>query len=442
MMLRLLDSVFKLKERNTTVSTEVVAGITTFMTMAYIIFVNPGILSQTGMPAGALMVSTCLAAAFATLLMAFLANYPIALASGMGLNAFFTFTVCLEMKISWQLALAAIFIEGVIFILLTLTKVRESVVNGIPDSLKYGIAAGIGLFIAFIGFQSGNLVVDSPATLVTQAHFKDNLPALLTLAGLVIIGALEARRVKGAILWGIMIITALAIPLGVAPLPSAIVSAPPSIAPIFMAMDFSGIGLNLADPAVANFWLVVFTFLFIDFFDTVGTLVGVSSRAGLLDNNGKLPKAKEALLADAVGTVGGAMLGVSTVVTYVESSAGVGVGGRTGLTAVVTAVLFLLAIFFSPVIGIVPACATAPALIFVGIYMLMSIRNINFNDWTELLPAAVAIFSMPFMYSIASGIEFGIITYAAVKLLSGRVKQVSIIMWSLAAVFIVKEIFV
>ncbi|MDR2825911.1 MAG: NCS2 family permease, partial [Deltaproteobacteria bacterium] len=328
-MVSLLDSFFKLKERNTTVSTEVMAGITTFMTMAYIIFVNPSILSKTGMPAGALMVATCLAAAFATLLMAFLANYPIALASGMGLNAFFTFTVCLEMKISWQLALAAIFIEGVIFILLTLTKVRESVVNGIPSSLKYGIAAGIGLFVAFTGFQSGNLVVDSPATLVTQAHFKGNLPALLTLAGLVIIGALEACRIRGAILWGIIIITALAIPLGVAPLPLAFVSAPPSIAPIFMAMDFSSIGLNLANPAVANFWLVVFTFLFIDFFDTIGTLVGVGSRAGLLDKNGKLPKARQALFADAVGTVGGAVLGVSTVTSYVESAAGVGVGGRT-----------------------------------------------------------------------------------------------------------------
>jgi AGZA family xanthine/uracil permease-like MFS transporter len=436
------NSVFKLEERKTNISTEVTAGVTTFMTMAYIIFVNPSILSQTGMPAGALMVSTCLAAAFATLLMAFLANYPVALASGMGLNAFFTFTVCLGMNISWQVALAAVFVEGVIFILLTLTKVREKVVNGIPSSLKYGISAGIGLFIAFIGFQSGQMVVDSPATLVSQAHFKDNLPALLTLAGLVVIGALEAFRIKGAILWGVIIITALAIPLGLAPLPSSIVSAPPSISPIFMAMDFSGIGFNFTDPAVANFWLIVFTFLFVDFFDTVGTLVGVCSRSGLMDKNGNLPKAKEALLADAVGTVGGAVLGVSTVTSYVESAAGVGVGGRTGLTAVVTALLFLLSIFFSPLISIVPACATAPALIFVGIYMLMSIRHINFDDWTELLPAAMAVFTMPFTYSIASGIEFGIITYAAVKLLAGRMKDISIITWALAAVFIAKEIFV
>ncbi|MDR1241769.1 MAG: NCS2 family permease [Deltaproteobacteria bacterium] len=435
-------SVFKLEERKTNISTEVTAGVTTFMTMAYIIFVNPGILSQTGMPAGALMVSTCLAAAFASLLMAFLANYPVALASGMGLNAFFTFTVCLGMNISWQAALAAVFVEGVIFILLTLTKVREKVVNGIPSSLKYGISAGIGLFIAFIGFQSGQMVVDNPATLVSQAHFKDNLPALLTLAGLVVIGALEAFRIKGAILWGILIITALAIPLGLTQLPSAIVSAPPSISPIFMAMDFSGIGFNFTDPAVVNFWLIVFTFLFVDFFDTVGTLVGVCSRSGLMDENGKLPKAREALLADAIGTVGGAVLGVSTVTSYVESAAGVGVGGRTGLTAVVTALLFLLSIFFSPLISIVPACATAPALIFVGIYMLMGIRHINFDDWTELLPAAAAIFTMPFTYSIASGIEFGMITYAAVKLLSGRIKDISIISWALALVFIVKELFV
>jgi AGZA family xanthine/uracil permease-like MFS transporter len=436
-----LDAAFKLRERNTTISTEVTAGFTTFMTMAYIIFVNPSILSRTGMPVDALMVSTCLAAAFATLLMAFLANYPVALASGMGLNAFFTFTVCLEMNISWQLALAAIFIEGVIFILLTLSGVREKVVNGIPSSLKYGISAGIGLFIAFIGFQSGHLVEGSPVTLVSQAHFKDNMPALLTLAGLVLIGALTAFRVRGAILWGILIITALAIPLGIAPFPSSMVSAPPSIAPIFMEMDFSGVSFNPTNPAVANFWLVVLTFLFVDFFDTVGTLVGVCSRSGLLDKNGNLPQVRAALMSDAIGTVGGAVLGVSTVTSYVESAAGIGVGGRTGLTAAVTAVLFLLSIFLSPLISVIPACATAPALIFVGMFMLMSIRSLDFDDWTELLPALAAIFAMPFTYSIASGIEFGVITYAAVKLLSGRARDVSIILWGLAVVFVVKEIF-
>ncbi|MDL2263853.1 NCS2 family permease [Synergistaceae bacterium OttesenSCG-928-I11] len=437
-----LEHQFKLSERKTDVRTEVFAGITTFMTMAYIIFVNPDLLSKTGMPFGALMVSTCLAAAFATILMAFMANYPIALASGMGLNAFFAFTVVLGMGVSWEVALAAIFVEGIFFIILTLTKLRESIVNSIPMSLKYGITAGIGLFIAFIGFQGGGLVVDNPATLVGGAPLKDNLPALLTVAGLIVIGALEAFRVRGAILWGIIIITVVAIPLGVAPLPSGIVSMPPSIMPILGKLDFSYVGFNFADPGVANFWIVVFTFFFVDFFDTVGTLVGVSSRAGLLDERGNLPQAREALLADAIGTTAGAVLGVSTVTSYVESAAGVGVGGRTGLTALVTAILFLLAIFFNPIISIVPSCATAPALIFVGVYMMMGVTNIKFDDWTELLPSIMALFAMPFAYSIASGIEYAVITYAGVKLLSGKAKDVSVVMWFLAIVFVAKEIFI
>lgn len=436
-----LERQFKLSERKTDVRTEVIAGITTFMTMGYIIFVNPGLLSKTGMPFGALMVSTCLAAALATVLMAFMANYPIALASGMGLNAFFVFSVVLGMKISWEVALTAIFIEGILFILLTLTRVRESVVNGIPMSIKYGISAGIGLFIAFIGFQSSGLVVDNPATLVTYGGLKSNLPALLTVLGLVVIGAMESMKIRGAILWGIIITTAVAIPLKLAPLPQSILSMPPSIAPIFWKMDFSLVGFDFSNPAVVNFWLVVFTFFFVDFFDTVGTVIGVSGRAGLLDERGNLPKAREALMADAVGTTAGAILGVSTVTSYVESASGVGVGGRTGLTALVTSVLFLLAIFFNPIISIVPACATAPALIFVGAYMMMSIGKISFDDWTELLPSIIAVFVMPFTYSIATGIEFAIISYAAVKLISGRAKDVSTIMWVLAVVFVAKEIF-
>lgn len=436
-----LERQFKLSERKTDVRTEVIAGITTFMTMGYIIFVNPGLLSKTGMPFGALMVSTCLAAALATVLMAFMANYPIALASGMGLNAFFVFSVVLGMKISWEVALTAIFIEGILFILLTLTRVRESVVNGIPMSIKYGISAGIGLFIAFIGFQSSGLVVDNPATLVMYGGLKSNLPALLTVLGLVVIGAMESMKIRGAILWGIIITTAVAIPLKLAPLPQSILSMPPSIAPIFWKMDFSLVGFDFSNPAVVNFWLVVFTFFFVDFFDTVGTVIGVSGRAGLLDERGNLPKAREALMADAVGTTAGAILGVSTVTSYVESASGVGVGGRTGLTALVTSVLFLLAIFFNPIISIVPACATAPALIFVGAYMMMSIGKISFDDWTELLPSIIAVFVMPFTYSIATGIEFAIISYAAVKLISGRAKDVSTIMWVLAVVFVAKEIF-
>lgn len=436
-----LERQFKLSERKTDVRTEVIAGITTFMTMGYIIFVNPGLLSKTGMPFGALMVSTCLAAALATVLMAFMANYPIALASGMGLNAFFVFSVVLGMKIPWEVALTAIFIEGILFIVLTLTRVRESVVNGIPMSIKYGISAGIGLFIAFIGFQSSGLVVDNPATLVTYGGLKSNLPALLTILGLVVIGAMESMKIRGAILWGIIITTAVAIPLKLAPLPQSILSMPPSIAPIFWKMDFSLVGFDFSNPAVVNFWIVVFTFFFVDFFDTVGTVIGVSGRAGLLDERGNLPKAREALMADAVGTTAGAVLGVSTVTSYVESASGVGVGGRTGLTALVTSVLFLLAIFFNPIISIVPACATAPALIFVGAYMMMSIGKISFDDWTELLPSIIAVFVMPFTYSIATGIEFAIISYAAVKLISGRAKDVSAIMWVLAVVFVAKEIF-
>jgi AGZA family xanthine/uracil permease-like MFS transporter len=433
---------FKLKERGTDIRTEVTAGVTTFMTMAYIIFVNPDILSKSGMPFGALMVSTCLAAALATFLMAFLANYPVALASGMGLNAFFAFTVVLGMKVPWQTALAAVFVEGIIFIVLTFTKVRENVVNGIPMSLKHGISAGIGLFIAFIGFQGSGLITASEATLVTGAGLRGNIPAILTMAGLVIICTLEALKVRGAILWGIVATTVIAMPCGIAKVPEAVASMPPSIAPIFAKLDFSMISLKLGDPAVANFWIIVFTFFFVDFFDTVGTLVGVANRAGLLDEKGNLPKAKEALFADAVGTTAGALLGVSTVTSYVESASGIGVGGRTGLTALVTGILFLLSVFFNPIISVVPSCATAPALIFVGVYMLMNIGRMDFSDWTETMPAMVAIFTMPFTYSIATGIEYSFISYVAVKLTAGRAKDVSPIMFALAMIFLAKELLI
>jgi AGZA family xanthine/uracil permease-like MFS transporter len=432
---------FKLRERRTDIRTEVTAGVTTFMTMAYIIFVNPDILSKTGMPFGALMVSTCLAAAISTFMMAFFANYPVALASGMGLNAFFAFTVVIGMKVPWQSALAAVFVEGIIFIILTFTKVRENVVNGIPASMKHGISAGIGLFIAFIGFQNGGLAIGSEATLVTGAGLRGNIQPILTLFGLVFICALEALKVRGAILWGIITTTVIAVAAGTAKIPAAIVSMPPSIAPIFARLDFSMLSFDLSNPAIANFWIIVFTFFFVDFFDTVGTLVGVSNGAGLLDKDGKLPKAREALLADAAGTTLGAVLGVSTVTSYVESASGTGVGGRTGLTALVTGFLFLLAIFFNPLISVVPACATAPALIFVGIYMLMNIKNLDFSDWTEALPAVMAVFAMPFTYSIATGIEYGFITYVAVKLTSGRARDVSPIMFALAVIFLAKELF-
>lgn len=429
-----IENRFKLKEAGSDVRTEVMAGITTFMTMGYIIFVNPDILSKTGMPFGPLMVATCLASALATLMMAFMANYPIALSSGMGLNAFFAFSVVLGMKIPWQVALAAIFIEGVIFIFLTLTKIREAVVNSIPKSLKIGISTGIGFFIALIGLQGAGIIVDNPATLVSLGSLASK-PAMLALLGFVVMMALEVHKVKGAILWGILTVTALAVPLGVTSMPQGIVSMPPSIGPIFMKIDFSQI-------ANGTFWVIVFTFFFVDFFDTVGTLVGVTNRAGLLDDKGNLPRAREALMADAIGTTVGAMLGTSTITSFVESASGVEQGGRTGLTALVTSILFLLAIFFSPVVSIVPACATAPALVMVGIYMMMSLKDLDFSSFTDVVPASVAVFMMPFSYSIATGIEFGIFTFVALKFTACRKSEISPIMWGLFVIFLLKELLV
>lgn len=423
---------FKLSEHGTDVRTEILAGITTFMTMAYIIFVNPGILSTTGMPFGSLLVATCLGASLATFLMAFLANYPFALAPGMGLNAFFAFTVVLGMKIPWQVALAAIFIEGVIFILLTCTKVREEVVNSIPKTLKIGVSAGIGIFITFIGLQSAGLVVANPAVLVGLSPLRSNAGGLLALAGLLLMVTLETRRVTGGILIGIVAVTLAGIPLGITKMPAGIVSMPPSLSPIFMKMDFS----MIAQP---TFWVIVLTFFFVDFFDTVGTLVGVASRAGMLDKDGRLPKASQALMSDAIGTTAGAVLGTSTVTTFVESASGVEQGGRTGLTALTVGILFLLATFFSPLIAIVPACATAPALIMVGGYMMMGFKDMDFSDWTEFFPAIIAFFMMPFAYSIAAGIEFGIVSYVALKLLMGRGKEVNWLLYVLAVLFILNR---
>lgn len=425
---------FKLSEHGTDVRKEILAGITTFMTMAYIIFVNPGILSETGMPFGSLLVATCLGAALATFLMAFLANYPFALAPGMGLNAFFAFTVVLGMKIPWQIALAAVFIEGIIFILLTCTKVREEVVNSIPKTLKIGVSAGIGLFITFIGLQNAGIIVSNPAVLVGLSKLSGNVGALLALAGLLLMVVLEARKVTGGILIGIIVVTIVGIPLGVTKMPDGILSMPPSLSPIFMKMDFS----MIAQPA---FWVIVFTFFFVDFFDTVGTLVGVSNRANMLDDKGRLPKATQALMADAIGTTAGAVLGTSTVTTFVESASGVEQGGRTGLTALTTAVLFIVAIFFSPLISIVPSCATAPALVMVGGYMMMGFKDMDFSDWTEFFPAIVAVFMMPFAYSIAAGIEFGVVSYVALKLLMGRGKEVNWLLYILALLFILNRAF-
>ena len=428
---------FKIKETGSTFGTEVLAGITTFVTMSYIIFVNPNILSQTGMDFNALVVVTCLASALGTFLMAILANYPIALAPGMGLNAFFAFGVVLNMKVNgapvtWQMALAAVFIEGAIFALLTLTNIREAIMNSIPKSLKIGISAGIGLFIAFIGLQGAGIVVHNDATLLGLGSIKNNIPMMMSLAGLFIMSVLTALNVKGALLIGIIVISAVAAALGLVAVPETFVSQPPSIMPLVGQLDFS----LIKSP---EFWIVVFTFFFVDFFDTLGTLVGVCNRSNLLDENGNLPRAKGALMADAIATMAGAAMGTSTVTSYVESSSGVAQGGRTGLTAIVTALLFVCAIFFTPLVGMVPGYATAPALIIVGIYMMMSLKDINYEDWTELIPSLLGFFMMPLAYSIAVGIEFAIVSYVIIKLLTGKFKDVSFLMIALSVLFIAKE---
>lgn len=431
-------SLFRIRENGSTFMTEILAGITTFVTMSYIIFVNPGILSATGMDFNALVVVTCLASALGTFCMAAFANYPIALAPGMGLNAFFAFGVVLSMKINgapvtWQMALAAVFIEGAIFAVLTLTSIREAIMNSIPKSLKIGISAGIGLFIAFIGLQSAGIIIKNDATLIGLGSLKGNTQMLLALLGLLIMAVLTAWNVKGALLLGIIIVTAVAAWLGLVEVPENFVSEPPSIMPLVGQLDFS----LIKEP---EFWIVVFTFFFVDFFDTLGTLVGVCNRSGLLDENGNLPRAKGALMADAVATMAGAAMGTSTVTSYVESSSGVAQGGRTGLTAIVTALLFVGAIFFTPVVKMVPGYATAPALIIVGIYMMMSLRDINYDDWTELIPSIVSFFMMPFAYSIATGIEFAIVLYTAIKILTGKFKDISFLMVVLSALFIAKEL--
>ena len=424
---------FRLSENKVTVRSEISAGITTFMAMAYIIVVNPGILSESGMPFGSVLVATCLGAALGCFLMAFLANYPFALAPGMGLNAFFTYSVCLTMGISWHVALTAVFIEGLIFIFLTVTSIREKVVNSIPTALKVGIAAGIGLFIAFIGLRGAGIIVDNPATLVGLGKLT-NWTAFLTIVGVLLMAYLQYKGIRGGILISMVIITIVGIPLGVTKIPESFVSMPPSLSPIFWKMDFSMLS-NL------NFWVIVFAFIFVDFFDTVGTFVGCSARAGMLDKNGFLPRARPALLSDAIATSAGAVLGTSTVTTFVESAAGIEQGGRTGLTAFTVGVLFLLAVFFSPIFMIVPSCATSAALIMVGAFMISGIANLDCSDWTELFPAMIALIMMPFAYSIAVGIEFGIVSYVALKLVTGQYKKLNWLMYVLAVLFIANRFF-
>ncbi|QLI83038.1 NCS2 family permease [Chitinibacter fontanus] len=428
----MLDAFFKLKEHGTDVKTEVIAGFTTFLTMAYIVFVNPSILALTGMDFNAVFVATCLAAALGTAIMALVANYPIALAPGMGLNAYFTFTVVKGMGVSWQVALGAVFVSGIIFLIVSLFKVREAIVNAIPHSLKLAISAGVGMFLAIIALKNAGVVVGSPATLVTLGDIHSPT-TLLAIFGFFLIIALEYRKIHGSIIISILAVTGISILMGLSQF-KGVFSAPPSIAPTFMQMDLSG-ALNV------GLLGVVFVFFFVDLFDTTGTLIGVSHRAGLLDKDGKLPRLKKALLADSVAITAGAALGTSSTTAYIESAAGTAVGGRTGLTSLVVAILFLLALWFSPLAATVPAYATAPALCYVAVLMTRGLAEIEWNDLTESAPAVMTALAMPFTFSIADGIAFGFISYAVIKLLAGRHKDLSPAVLIIAGLWVVKFAF-
>ena len=444
-----MEKLFHLKENHTDVKTEVMAGITTFMTMAYILAVNPNILSAAGMDAKAVLIATSLAAFVGTMLMAFLANYPFALAPGMGLNAYFAYTVVLSMGYSWQMALLAVFVEGIVFIVLSLTNVREAIFNAIPLTLKSAVSVGIGLFVAFVGLQNAKLIVNSDSTLLTYQHFKGEtfhsvgIGALLTLLGVLLIAVMLIKNVKGAILYGIILtwvlgiiceLTGIYVPDAEAGMYSVIPTA-------FVSFDFSSLGntfgqvfnLDFTNFNIGNFIVVMFAFLFVDLFDTLGTLIGVASKADMLDEEGKLPRIKGALLADAIATSAGAVLGTSTTTTYVESASGVTEGGRTGLTAATTAVLFLL----------IPSFATAPALIVVGFYMMGAVAKINFDDMTDAIPAFLTILVMPLAYSISEGIAIGVVSWTLINLLSGKAKEKKItpLMYVLTVLFILKYIF-
>ncbi|MFC4161426.1 NCS2 family permease [Chitinimonas lacunae] len=425
----MLERFFQLRAHGTDVRTEVLAGLTTFLTMAYIVFVNPDILSLTGMDRNAVFVATCLAAALGSAIMGLVANYPIALAPGMGLNAYFTFTVVKGMGVPWETALGAVFLSGVVFIAVSLFKVRELIVNAIPHGLKLAISAGVGMFLAIIALKNAGVVVAHPATYVTLGNVHDPR-VLLAMLGFVMILALEYRRVTGGVIIGILTVTALAIAMGLQQW-NGLVAPPPSLEPTWMKMDVAG-ALN------AGLLAVVFVFFFVDLFDTSGTLVGVSHRAGLLDQQGRLPRLKKALLADSTAIVAGAAFGTSSTTAYIESAAGTAVGGRTGLTAVVVAVLFLAALWLSPLAGSVPAYATAPALMYVAVLMARGLAEIQWDDLTEAAPAVMTAFAMPFTFSIADGIAFGFITYAALKLLAGRFRDLSWPVLVIAALWLLK----
>lgn len=423
-----LDAYFKLTEHGTTVRTEVIAGVTTFLTMAYIVFVNPAILSEAGMPFGPVFVATCVAAIIGTLIMGLYANYPIALAPGMGLNAFFAFTVVITYGYTWQEALACVFLSGVLFIILSLLPVREYIINSIPKTLKLAISAGIGFFLGIIALSNAGVVVAHPATLVTAGDFLSP-GVLLAILGFALIAALNFRNVPGATIIGILAVAIIGIPLGVAEF-GGIVSLPPNPSETFLALDFGRV-------AQGTFWIVVLSMLFVDLFDTAGTLVGVAHRGGLLDRDGKLPRMSKALLADSTATTVGALVGTSNTTSYVESAAGVAAGGRTGLAAVVTAACFALALFFSPLAGSIPAYATAAALFYVAVVMARGLAEIEWDDLTEAAPAVAIAITMPLTYSIATGIGIGFITYVLVKAIAGRFSDLTPAVWALAVVFAV-----
>lgn len=428
----MLERYFQLSAHGTNVRTEIMAGVTTFLTMAYIIFVNPDILSAAGMPRDSVFVATCLAAALGSAIMGLYANYPIALAPGMGLNAYFAFAVVKGMGFTWQAALGAVLISGILFIIVSLFRVREAIVNSIPRSLKFAISAGIGLFLAIIGLKNAGIITAHPATLLTLGDLHSP-STLLAVVGFVLIVALEQRKVPGAIIIGILSITVISMLLGLTPF-AGIIAPPPSIAPTFMQLDISG-ALN------AGLVTVVMTFFMVELFDASGTLIGVCHRAGLLDAEGKLPRLKKALLADSTAIAAGAFLGTSSTTAYIESAAGTSVGGRTGLTAVVVALLFIAAIVFAPLAGAVPPFATAPALCYVAVLMVRGLAEIEWDDLTEAAPAVVTAISMPFTYSIAHGIAFGFITYAATKILAGRTRELHPMVAVIALIFILKFAF-
>lgn len=451
----MLEKLFKLKKNDTTVKTEVIAGLTTFMTMAYILAVNPSMLNAAGMDTNAALIATALAAFIGTLAMAFLANYPFALASGMGLNAYFAYTVCGSMGYSWQVALLAVFAEGIVFIALSLTNVREAIFNAIPLTLKHGVSAGIGLFIAFVGLQGAHLVVNSDSTLTTAVDFAGNfhtegICAVLAIVGLFITIVLYIKGFKGAILIGIIATWILGMIMQAVGVYQVDVEGKfYSLFPNLAFVDLTDLGktfgqcfrADLSDVSVINFIVVLLSFLFVDIFDTLGTLVGVATKADMLDSEGKLPRIKQALLADAIATSAGAIIGTSTTTTYVESSAGVAAGGRTGLSSVVTGLLFLVSIFFAPIFTAIPGFATAPALIFVGFLMVSSVIKVDFSDLTEAVPAYLCMLAMPLMYSIAEGIAMGVVSYVVINLLCGKAKKITPLMYVLAVLFICKYIF-